>query len=193
MSSIATIQKCLDVGINHLDTAHVYGPNGESENLIRLAIGSRRDELVVATKCGIHYENGVMVTDNHFERLRWECDESLRRLGTDHVDLYQLHNPRLDAIRDDALWTELEKVQQEGLVRAGGRLDHDAEAARLAVADEPAALEDVEADVGVADVHREQHHSLLAIITPSRTGRSTLSTRGSAVTSRFSSSSWLRV
>jgi aryl-alcohol dehydrogenase-like predicted oxidoreductase len=52
--SIGTIQKCFDVGINHLDTAYVYGPNGESENLIRRAIVGRRDELVIASKCGIH-------------------------------------------------------------------------------------------------------------------------------------------
>jgi aryl-alcohol dehydrogenase-like predicted oxidoreductase len=89
--SIATIQKCFDVGINHLDTAHVYGPDGESENLIRRALagtrgsGSRRDEMVIATKCGIHYENGTMVTDNSPNRVRLECDESLRRLGTDRV------------------------------------------------------------------------------------------------------------
>ncbi len=97
--SIATIQKCFDVGINHLDTAHVYGPSGESENLIRRALagtrssGSRRDEMVIATKCGIHYENGTMVTDNRPERLRLECDESLRRLGTDRVELLYLHAP----------------------------------------------------------------------------------------------------
>jgi aryl-alcohol dehydrogenase-like predicted oxidoreductase len=91
--SIATIQKCFDVGINHLDTAHVYGPNGESENLIRRALENRRDEMVIATKCGIHYENGVMVTDNRPERLRLECEESLRRLGTDRVELLYLHAP----------------------------------------------------------------------------------------------------
>lgn len=97
--SIATIQKCFDVGVNHLDTAHVYGPNGESENLIRRALagtrgsGSRRDEMVIATKCGIHCENGDMVTDNRPERLRSECDESLRRLGTDRVELLYLHAP----------------------------------------------------------------------------------------------------
>jgi aryl-alcohol dehydrogenase-like predicted oxidoreductase len=91
--SVATIQKCFDLGINHLDTAHVYGPNGESENLIRRALGNRRDEMVIATKCGIHYENGVMVTDNRPERLRLECDESLRRLGTDRVELLYLHAP----------------------------------------------------------------------------------------------------
>lgn len=97
--SIATIQKCFDVGINHLDTAHVYGPNGESENLIRRALagtrgsGSRRNEMVIATKCGIHYENGEMVNDNRPERLRLECEESLRRLGTDRVELLYLHAP----------------------------------------------------------------------------------------------------
>jgi aryl-alcohol dehydrogenase-like predicted oxidoreductase len=90
---IATIQKCFDIGINHLDTAHVYGPNGESENLIRRALGNRRNEMVIATKCGIHYENDTMVTDNRPERLRLECDESLRRLGTDRVELLYLHAP----------------------------------------------------------------------------------------------------
>src|SRR3954470_14413263 len=91
--SIATIPKCLDVGINHLDTAYIYGPNGESENLIRRALGPRRDQMVIATKCGIHYENGVTVTDNRPEQLRSECDESLRRLGTDRVELLYLHAP----------------------------------------------------------------------------------------------------
>src|SRR5262245_19227301 len=91
--SIATIQKCFDVGINHLDTAYVYGPNGESENLIRRALGNRRDEMVIATKCGIHYEGSEMVTDNRPERLRLECEESLRRLGTDRIELLYLHAP----------------------------------------------------------------------------------------------------
>lgn len=97
--SIATIRKCLEVGINHIDTAYVYGPNGESENLIRRALagthpsGSRRDEVVLATKCGIHYEGSEMVTDGRPERLKAECEESLRRLGTDRVDLLYLHTP----------------------------------------------------------------------------------------------------
>ena len=91
--SISTIQKCFDVGVNHLDTAHVYGPNGESENLIRRALGNRRDEMVIATKCGIHYEGSEMVTDGRPERLRSECHESLRRLGTDRVELLYLHAP----------------------------------------------------------------------------------------------------
>jgi aryl-alcohol dehydrogenase-like predicted oxidoreductase len=91
--SIATIQKCFDLGINHLDTAYVYGPSGESENLIRRAIGNRRDEFVIATKCGLHLEGPEFVADGRPERLRAECEESLRRLGTDHVELLYLHTP----------------------------------------------------------------------------------------------------
>jgi aryl-alcohol dehydrogenase-like predicted oxidoreductase len=91
--SIATIQRCFDLGVTHLDTAYVYGPHGESENLIRRALGPRRDEMVIATKCGIHYEGSEMVTDGRPEVLRRECDESLRRLGTDRVELLYLHAP----------------------------------------------------------------------------------------------------
>jgi len=91
--SIATIQKCFDVGVNHLDTAYTYGPSGESEKLIRRALGSRRDEMVIATKCGIHYDGAEFVTDGRPDVLRRECDESLRRLGTDRVELLYLHSP----------------------------------------------------------------------------------------------------
>jgi aryl-alcohol dehydrogenase-like predicted oxidoreductase len=91
--SIATIQKCFEVGINHLDTAYVYGPNGESEKLVRRALGNRRDEMVIATKCGIHHENSEMAPDARPEQLKAECEESLRRLGTDRVELLYLHAP----------------------------------------------------------------------------------------------------
>jgi aryl-alcohol dehydrogenase-like predicted oxidoreductase len=117
--SIATIQECFDIGINHLDTAHVYGPNGESENLIRRALGNRRNEMVIATKCGIHYENDVMVTDNRPQRLRLECEESLRRLGTDRVELLYLHAPdERTPLADSA--AALRKLRDEGKALAVG-------------------------------------------------------------------------
>jgi aryl-alcohol dehydrogenase-like predicted oxidoreductase len=117
--SIATIQKCFDVGVNHLDTAHVYGPNGESENLIRRALGKRRDEMVIATKCGIHYEHGTMVTDGRPERLRLECNESLRRLGTNRVEILYLHAPDEKVpIADSA--GALRDLMDEGKTRAIG-------------------------------------------------------------------------
>lgn len=91
--SLATVRACFELGVNHLDTAFVYGPNGESENLIRQAIDGRRDELVIATKGGIHYEGDSMVNDARPKTLIAECDESLRRLGTDRVELLYLHSP----------------------------------------------------------------------------------------------------
>jgi aryl-alcohol dehydrogenase-like predicted oxidoreductase len=117
--SIATIRACLELGINHLDTAHVYGPNGESENLIRRALGNRRDEMVIATKCGIHVEGDQMVTDGRPEQLRRDCDESLRRLGTDRVELLYLHSPDKDVAIEESAAT-LRELMAAGKTRSVG-------------------------------------------------------------------------
>ena len=93
-NSIATIEACFDLGVNHLDTAYAYGRDGESEKLIARALGQRRDEMVIATKGGLHWDDaGNMVYDARPATLRRECEESLRRLGTDRVELYYLHAP----------------------------------------------------------------------------------------------------
>lgn len=117
--SIATVQKCFDVGVNHLDTAYVYGPNGESENLIRRAIGDRRDEMVIATKCGIHFEGTEMVTDVRPEVLQRECEESLRRLGTDRVELLYLHSPDENVPIEESA-AALGELQAAGKTRSVG-------------------------------------------------------------------------
>ncbi|HEX6962972.1 MAG TPA: aldo/keto reductase [Lacipirellula sp.] len=92
--SIATIRSALDHGVSFIDTAYCYGPQGESENLIRRALDGRRDEAVIATKGGIHYNAaGKQEQDARPETLLRECDESLQRLGTDRVELYYLHSP----------------------------------------------------------------------------------------------------
>jgi aryl-alcohol dehydrogenase-like predicted oxidoreductase len=117
--SIATIQACFNLGINHLDTAYVYGPQGESENLIRRALGGRRDEMVIATKCGIHYEGDEMVADNRPEQLRRECDESLQRLGTDHVELLYLHAPDDRVPLEDSAGA-LRQLMEQGKTRTVG-------------------------------------------------------------------------
>ena len=91
-NSLATLAACPDLGINFLDTAYCYGTAGESEDLIRRALGHRRDEMVIATKGGIYWAaDGAMVKDGSPSRLRWECEESLRRLDTDRVELLYLH------------------------------------------------------------------------------------------------------
>jgi aryl-alcohol dehydrogenase-like predicted oxidoreductase len=117
--SIATIQACFDLGINHLDTAYVYGPRGESETLVGRAIAGRRDEMVIATKCGIHYEGSAMVNDGRPERLRDECEQSLRRLGTDHVELLYLHAPDENVPIEESAGA-LRALMQEGKTRSVG-------------------------------------------------------------------------
>ncbi|MEX0585069.1 MAG: aldo/keto reductase, partial [Pirellulales bacterium] len=92
--SLATLAACADAGVNFLDTAYCYGRAGESERLIARAIGTRRDEFVIATKGGIHWApDGKQAFDARPETLLRECDESLRRLRTDRVELYYLHAP----------------------------------------------------------------------------------------------------
>ena len=92
-SSLATLEAAVDAGINFFDTAYCYGYEGESEQMIGRALGHRRDEIVIATKGGIHYEEKKQGRDGSPATLRRECDESLGRLRTDRVDLLYLHAP----------------------------------------------------------------------------------------------------
>lgn len=88
------IAACFDVGINFLDTAFCYGADGESERLIGAALKNRRDEMVIATKGGIHWDStGQRVFDARPATLRRELEKSLRRLNTDRVELLYLHAP----------------------------------------------------------------------------------------------------
>ncbi len=92
--SLATIRAALDARVNFLDAAYCYGKRGESERLIGEAIRGVRDQVVIATKGGVHYDAaGQQAQDATPETLRRECDESLARLGVDHVELYYLHAP----------------------------------------------------------------------------------------------------
>jgi aryl-alcohol dehydrogenase-like predicted oxidoreductase len=85
----------LEVGITLFDTAEVYGGGGTSEELLGRALGSRRDEVVIATKFGMEIPDRVPGGASP-ERVREAVEGSLRRLGTDRVDLYQLHRPDPD-------------------------------------------------------------------------------------------------
>jgi aryl-alcohol dehydrogenase-like predicted oxidoreductase len=92
-NSLATLEAAFDAGINFFDTAYCYGYNGESEKLIARALGPHRDKIAIATKGGIHWEDRKQTKDASPQTLRRECDESLQRLNTDHVELYYLHAP----------------------------------------------------------------------------------------------------
>jgi aryl-alcohol dehydrogenase-like predicted oxidoreductase len=90
--SIRTIQRALDLGINFIDTAEVYGPY-VNEELVGKALAGRRNEVVLATKFGLisHRNGDVPRLDSSPENIRTSLEGSLNRLGTDHIDLYYEH------------------------------------------------------------------------------------------------------
>ena len=92
--SLATLRSAFDQGINFFDTAYCYGASGESEKLIASALGTRRNEIVIATKAGIHWDHDkVRHIDGRPEKILAEVDESLQRLETDRVELLYHHAP----------------------------------------------------------------------------------------------------
>ncbi|MEC9091864.1 MAG: aldo/keto reductase [Planctomycetota bacterium] len=92
--SLKTLNAAIDNGINFFDTAYCYGAQGESEKLISQAFAQRRDEIVIATKAGIHWdEKSVRGVNGRPERIKVELDESLKRLNTDRVELLYHHAP----------------------------------------------------------------------------------------------------
>ncbi|HEX4730246.1 MAG TPA: aldo/keto reductase [Solirubrobacterales bacterium] len=89
-SGVATIHRALELGVTFLDTAEVYGPY-VNEELVGRAVAGRRDEVEIATKFGFDFKGPTRGVDGSPENARRVCDESLRRLGTDHIDLYYQH------------------------------------------------------------------------------------------------------
>jgi aryl-alcohol dehydrogenase-like predicted oxidoreductase len=92
--ALETVKAALDAGINFFDTAYAYGYDGESERFVGQALRTDRDRVVIATKGGLEWsKDRSQVRDASPRRLRAQCDESLRRLGIDRIDLYYLHAP----------------------------------------------------------------------------------------------------
>lgn len=118
--SLATLQAALDCGVNFWDTAYAYGRDGESERLIARAIAGRRDEVVIATKGGIAWNtDGSRLIDGRPKTLRRQCDQSLRRLNTDRVELLYLHAPDpATPLAESA--GELQRLKEEGKTLAVG-------------------------------------------------------------------------
>ncbi|MFF5341468.1 aldo/keto reductase [Streptomyces althioticus] len=118
--SVRAVHRALDLGVTFFDTADVYG-TGHSERVLGRALGSRRDDVVVATKWGNLFDPDTRTltgTDDSPEHLRRALTASLRRLGTDHVDLYQLHLAVADPGRAAVLRDACEELVAEGLIRA---------------------------------------------------------------------------
>jgi len=118
--SLSAIETALDLGVNFIDTSDAYGA-GYSETLLGNALKGKRDKVIIATKGG-----NVMVGPNRGKRIfdpdyiSRVMDESLKRLQTDYIDLYQLHNPTVEVIEHGAVWEVLERAKRAGKIRHYG-------------------------------------------------------------------------
>jgi aryl-alcohol dehydrogenase-like predicted oxidoreductase len=120
------LNRALELGITFFDTGDAYG-RGANEELVGRVLGPHRDEIRLATKFGYELGSGRRDHSEGERRQRWDApfvrealEGSLRRLGTDRVDLYQLHNPRMDAIDADETFAVLEELKAEGKLRHYG-------------------------------------------------------------------------
>lgn len=133
--SLEAIETALELGVNFIDTSDAYGA-GYGETLLGNALKGKRNKIVLATKGG-----NVMVGPNRGKRIfepdyiSRVMDESLRRLQTDYIDLYQLHNPTVDVIERGAVWEVLERAKEAGKIRHYGVSINSMEEGKAAVKD----------------------------------------------------------
>jgi len=120
--SVAAVRRAVELGITFFDTADVYGA-GHSERVLARALAGHRDEVVIATKFGYTFDTGqraITGQDATPAYVRRACQASLRRLGTEWIDLYQLHVGELAAAQAQEVAGTLEELAAEGLIRAYG-------------------------------------------------------------------------
>lgn len=166
--SIETIRAAVDRGVTLIDTAPVYG-FGRSEEIVGKALaGGLREKVLIATKAGLAWRDGEVWRDSRPARLRTEIEDSLRRLHTDVVDLYQVHWPDLETRFDETART-LDDLRAEGKIRAIGVSNYSPEqmeafraAARLDAVQPPYNLFEREIETDVLPYAAESGLAVLA-------------------------------
>jgi len=130
--AIRTIHRALELGVNHLDTADVYGL-GANEELLREALVGKRDEVTIASKCGlVRDDTGAWIGVNASpDYIRKRCDDSLRRLGTDVIDLYYLHRADTETPIEESMCAMADLLDR-GKIRAVGLSEVSADTLRRA-------------------------------------------------------------
>ena len=120
------LENALELGITLFDTADTYG-EGYGEEVLAKVLGHRRNEITIATKFGYDFYDqtpriGHQERPQKFDRdfVMFACEQSLRRLNTDYIDLYQIHNPRIGSLERDELFETLEQLQFDGKIRYFG-------------------------------------------------------------------------
>lgn len=125
--AVNMLHEAHDLGVTFYDAADTYG-NGRSEEQLARAFGDRRDKVVYATKFGYDWythsgeRRGQMELPQDVSPafIRKACEESLKRLKTDYIDIYQLHNAKMNHVHDAQMWETLEALKREGKIRMYG-------------------------------------------------------------------------
>jgi aryl-alcohol dehydrogenase-like predicted oxidoreductase len=122
-TGVDLLRKAYERGVTFFDTADAYG-DGKGETMLAEALGDVRDKIVIGTKFGYDFYNNAdragqreRPQDFSPKFVRFACEESLKRLRTDHIDIYQIHNPRMTTVQDDELFATLEDLKHEGKIR----------------------------------------------------------------------------
>ena len=124
--AVKLLETAFDLGVNFYDTADTYG-KGYGEEILAKGLKHERHNIVIATKFGYDFYDSIERI-GHQERtqrfepdfIRYACEQSLRRLKTDYIDVYQLHNPRVDALEKDEVFDLLDTLVKEGKIRYYG-------------------------------------------------------------------------
>lgn len=116
--AIKALHAAFEMGYRHFDTATLYGA-GKNELLVGKALKDRRDEIFLASKCGMAMVNGKKVINGRPENIRKQCEDSLKRLQTDHIDLYYLHRLDFNVAIEESVGT-LGDLVKEGKIGAIG-------------------------------------------------------------------------
>ena len=123
---VRLLEGAVELGINLFDTADTYG-KGYGEEVLATALGHQRHDILIATKFGYDFYDSIERI-GHQERpqrfepefIRYACEQSLKRLKTDYIDIYQLHNPRIDTLEKDEIFDLLNELVKEGKIRHYG-------------------------------------------------------------------------
>lgn len=126
VASLRSVAAALDAGVNFFDTAAIYG-RGHSEEVIGKGLKGHRSRVVLATKCGLVWdETGKVSRNGTYESIVREAEASLRRLGTDYIDLYQMHWPDTDAKAPaEETMRAMDRLVRDGKVRFVGVSNYD--------------------------------------------------------------------
>ncbi len=133
--SLAALEAAWESGVNFYDTADTYGHGHSEELLAQFLKNKSRDQVLLATKVGWDFYHGGSKKNFDLDYIRFACDESLKRLAMDYVDLYQLHNPSLQMIQSGEQVGVLEELKKKGKIKFIGISVHREEEAMAALSD----------------------------------------------------------